>query len=81
MTCSTYCCLCDTLIDVWNVCTYVCMYCLLTVNHYLFICLWGAAVSHVNYSVQRGMELQLGKCLRVQHWSEDTDVIRFSLLN
>jgi len=25
MTCSTSCCLCDTLMDVWNVCMYVCI--------------------------------------------------------
>jgi len=66
---------------LWMYGMYLCMFCLLFVNHYLFICLWGEAVSHVNYSVGRGMEHQLGKCLRVQYWSEDTDVIRFSLLN
>jgi hypothetical protein len=66
---------------LWMYGMYICMYCLLIVNHYLFICLWGAAVSHVNYSVGRGMELQMGKCLGGQYWSEDTDVIRFSLLN
>ena len=76
MTCSTSC-LCDTLTDVWN----VRMYLLFTHCKPLFICLWGAAVSHLNYSVGRGMEHQLGKCLGVQHWSEDTNVIRFSLLN
>jgi len=25
MTCSTPCCLCDTLMDPWNICMYVCM--------------------------------------------------------
>ena len=34
MTCSTSYYLCDTLMDPWN----VCMYCLLVVNHYLFVC-------------------------------------------
>jgi hypothetical protein len=74
MTFSTSCCLCDKLKDLWN----VCMYCLLIVNHDLSM---RAAVSLVNYSVGRGMELQRGKCFRVQHWSENTDVIRFNLLN
>ena len=38
-------------------------------------------MSRVNYSVDRGMELQLGKRLGVQNCSKDKDVNRFSLLN
>lgn len=69
MTCSTSYCLRDTLMDVWNVYMYVLFTHCKPLFIYLFICLCGAAVSHINYSVGRGMEHQLGKCLGVQHWS------------
>jgi len=36
MTCSTFCCLCDTLMDPWNVCTYVHMYVCMYVCTYVF---------------------------------------------
>jgi hypothetical protein len=67
--------------DVWNAYMYVLFTDCKTLFIFLFICLCGAAVSYFNYSVGKGMELQMGKHLGVQHWSEDTDVIRFSLLN